>query len=136
MLVLYYYYLSLLYRVIYNYIAEKAAFLGYIILQLFSDYNICYIHVISHDNVLYFYISTFRNMCAVPSMSVSCSSLMSRFPVMLPTYFLNDFQMVPVSPIHTYIIFVFTFNTRCNSIVCYHYIIVVVVFTIIIVNHH
>ena len=31
-------------------------------------------------NLLYFYISTFQNMCAVPNMAVSCSSLTSWFP--------------------------------------------------------
>jgi len=31
---------------------------------------------------LYFYISTFRSMCAVPNMAVFCSSLTSCFPGM------------------------------------------------------
>jgi len=39
-------------------------------------------------NLLHFYISTFRSMCAVPNMAVFCSSLTSRFPGMLLTYFL------------------------------------------------
>jgi len=59
-------------------------------------------------NLLYFYISTFRSMCAVPNMAVFCISLNSCFPVMLLTYFLNDFEMVPVAPITTGITFVFT----------------------------
>jgi hypothetical protein len=42
--------------------------------------------------VLYFYVSTFRSMCAVPNMTVFCSSLTSWFPVMLLTYFLNDYE--------------------------------------------
>jgi hypothetical protein len=37
----------------------------------------------------YFYISTFRSMCAVPNMAVFCSSLTSWFPGMVLTYFLN-----------------------------------------------
>ena len=45
-------------------------------------------------NLLYFYISTFRSMCAVPSMAVFCSSLTSWFPGMLLTYFLNVFEIV------------------------------------------
>jgi len=45
-------------------------------------------------NLLYFYISTFRSMCAVPSMAVFCSSLTSCFLGMLLTYFLNDFEIV------------------------------------------
>ena len=40
-------------------------------------------------NLLYFYINTFRRMCAVPNMAVFCSSLTSWFPGMLLTYFLN-----------------------------------------------
>ena len=48
---------------------------------------------------LYLYVSTFRSMCAVPSMAVFCSSLTSWFPGMLLTYFLNDFEMVPVTPL-------------------------------------
>jgi hypothetical protein len=36
---------------------------------------------------------------------------------MLLTYFLNDFEMVPVAPIITGITIVFTFHMRCISIV-------------------
>ena len=68
-------------------------------------------------NLLYFYISTFRSMCAVPNMAVFCSSLTAWFPGMLLTYFLNDFEIVPVAPIITGITFVFTFHMRCISIV-------------------
>jgi len=42
-------------------------------------------------NLLYFYISTFRSMCAVPNMAVFCSSLTSCLPVMLLTHFLTNF---------------------------------------------
>ena len=58
-------------------------------------------------NLLYFYISTFRSMCAVPNMAVFCSSMTSCFPGMLLTYFLNVFEIVPIAPIIT-ITFVFT----------------------------
>jgi hypothetical protein len=51
--------------------------------------------------LLLFYVSTFRSMCAVPSMVVFCSSLTSWSPGMLLTYFLNDLEMVPVAPIIT-----------------------------------
>ena len=40
-------------------------------------------------------------MCAVPNMAVFCGSLTSGFPGMLLTYFLNDFEIVPVAPIIT-----------------------------------
>jgi hypothetical protein len=63
--------------------------------------------------LMYFYISTFRSMCAVPNMAVFCSSLASLFPGMVLTYFLNDFEMVPVAPIITGITLVSTFYIRC-----------------------
>ena len=75
------------------------------------------ISLVSVLNLLYFYISTFRSMCAVPNMAVFCSSLTSCLPCMLLTYFLNDFEIVPVAPVFTRIIFVFTFHMRCISIV-------------------
>jgi hypothetical protein len=37
--------------------------------------------------LLWFYVSTFRSMCAVPNMAVFCSSLTSWFPGMLLTYY-------------------------------------------------
>ena len=54
------------------------------------------ISLLSVLNLLYSYISTSRSMCAVPNMAVFCSSLTSWFPGMLLTYFLNDFEIVPV----------------------------------------
>jgi hypothetical protein len=57
------------------------------------------ISLVSVLNLLYFYISTFRRMCAVPNTAVFYSSLTSCFPGMLLTYFLNDFEIVPVYPI-------------------------------------
>ena len=41
------------------------------------------ISLVSVLNLLYFYICTFRSMCAVPNMAVFCSSLTSCFPGML-----------------------------------------------------
>jgi len=76
--------------------------------------------LISRVSVLnqeYFYISTFRSMCAVPNKAVFWSYINSCFPGMLPSYFLNDFQTDPVPPIITGITFVFTFHMRCISIV-------------------
>ena len=67
--------------------------------------------------LLFFYVSTFRSMCAVPNMAVFCSSLMSWFPGMSLTYFLNDLEMVPVAPIITGIALAFTFHMHCISIV-------------------
>ena len=56
-------------------------------------------------------------MCSVPNMAVFCSSLTSWFPGMSLTYFLNYLKMVPVAPNITGITLVFTFHTRCISIV-------------------
>ena len=67
--------------------------------------------------LLYFYVNTFRSMCAVPNMAVFCSSFTSWLPGMLLMYFLNDFEMVPVAPVITGITLVFTFHVPCISIV-------------------
>ena len=99
-------------QVIYTYIPET----NYVprdLLLLFM----ALISLVSVLNLLYFYISTFRSMCSVPNMTVFCSSLTSCFPGMLLTYFLNDFEIVPVAPIITGITFVFTFHMRCVCIV-------------------
>jgi len=75
------------------------------------------ISLVSVLNLLYFYISTFRHMCAVPDMVVFCSSLTSWFPIMLLTYFLNDFETFPLAPIITAITFVCKLHMRCIFIV-------------------
>ena len=59
------------------------------------------ISLVSVLNLLYFYISTFRSMCAVPNTAVFCSSLSSCFPGVLLTYFLNDYEIFSVAPIIT-----------------------------------
>ena len=95
-----------------NYVPRKhgvAAILLFLFMVLIS--------LVSVLNLSYFYISTFRSMCAVPNIVVFCSSLTSWFPGMLLTYFLNVFEIVPVAPIITGITFVFTFHMRCISIV-------------------
>jgi hypothetical protein len=50
-------------------------------------------------NVLHFDVSTFRSMCAVFSMAVFCSSLISCLRDMLPRYLLSDFETHPVDSI-------------------------------------
>ena len=65
------------------------------------------ISLVSVLNLLYFYISTIRSMCAVPNMAVFCSSLTSCFPGMLLTYFPHHFEIVPVAPIISGIAFFF-----------------------------
>jgi len=71
------------------------------------------ISLVSVLNLLYFYISTFRTMCAVADF---CRSMTSCFLGMLLTYFLNDFEIVPVASIITGITFFFTFHMRCISL--------------------
>jgi hypothetical protein len=61
--------------------------------------------------------STSRSVCAVPNMSVFCSSLVCCFPGTLLGYFLNDFGMVPVVPVITAVTSVLTFHVRCISVV-------------------
>jgi len=66
-------------------------------------------------NLLYSYISTFRSMCAVPNMTVFWSSLTSCFPGMLLTYFLYDFEIVPVALLLLVIIIIIIIIIMCYS---------------------
>ena len=50
-------------------------------------------------NILYFYISTQRSMCALLNMAVFLRSQILCFTVMLVRYFLDDFEMVPECPL-------------------------------------
>jgi hypothetical protein len=63
-----------------------------------------YISLVPMLNLLYFYISTLRSMCAVPSMAVLCSSLISFFSNTLLRYF----EMDTLARVVIDIIFVFT----------------------------
>jgi len=92
---------------IYTYIPETNYIpMEYSVAAILLLLFIVLISLVSVLNLLYFYISTFRSMCAVPNMTVFCSSLTSCFPGMLLTYFLNDFEIVPVAPFITGITFV------------------------------
>ena len=99
-----------------NYVPREYSVAANLLLQF-----LVLISLVSVLNLLYFYISTFRSMCAVPNKAVFCISLTSCFPGMLLTYFLNDFEIVSVAPIITGITFVFTFHMRCISIVRFLY---------------
>ena len=59
----------------------------------------------SNDKNFSFHFSTSRILCAVPSMAVFLSPLISCFPGMLLRYCLNDFEMVSVAPIVTGVLF-------------------------------
>ena len=68
------------------------------------------ISLVSVLNLLYFYISTFRSMYAVPNVAVFCSSLILCFPGMWLRYCLSEIGKVPVAPVINRISFVFTLH--------------------------
>ena len=74
---------------------------GYMVAAILSLLCMVPLFLVPALALLFFYVSTFRSICAVPSMAVFCSSLTSCFPGMSLTYFLNDLEMVPVAPIIT-----------------------------------
>jgi hypothetical protein len=51
---------------------------------------------------------------------------------MVLTYFLNDFEMVPVAPIITGITLVFTFHIHCISIVLLLLLLLLLLFAIVV----
>jgi len=75
-----------------------------------------HVMLIPMSNVLFFYISTYQSMCEVFGMAVVCSSLISGFPSMLLTYFLNDYEMVSFAHIITGNTCIFTFHIHFISI--------------------
>jgi len=86
---------------------------GYIVAAILSLLFMMPLFLVPALALLFFYVNTFRSMCAVPNMAVFCSSLTSWFPGMSLTYFLNDLETVPVAPVVTGIVLVFTFHMRC-----------------------
>jgi len=70
-----------------NYVSKEYS-VAAILLLLFM----VLISLISVLNLLYFNISAFRSMCAVPNIVIFCISLTSWFPGTLLTRFLNDFE--------------------------------------------
>ena len=72
-----------------NYVPRECS-IAAILLLLFM----VLISLVSVLKLLYFYISTFRSMCAVPNMAVFCSSLTSCFPGMLLTFIIIIIIMV------------------------------------------
>jgi len=63
---------------------------GYIVAAILSLLFMVPLCLVPALVLLFFYVSTFRSMSAVPNMAVFCSSLTSWFPGMSLTYFLND----------------------------------------------
>ena len=60
--------------------------------------------------------STFRIMCAVPSIAVFCSESIECFPGTASKFFFRLLFTIPVAPIITCIIIRFRFHIRCISI--------------------
>jgi hypothetical protein len=105
-------------QVIYTYIPETNNVpREYIVVAILSLLFMVPISLFLALTLLYFYVCTFRSMCAVPNVAVFCSSITSWFPGMLLTYFLNDFEIVLVTPMITGITLVYTFHVCCISIV-------------------
>jgi len=90
---------------------KQTVFLGYIVLQLLCNYNLCYFPC----SMLCTF--TFWSMCAVPNRPVFCSSLNSCFSSILLRYFLNDYEMVAAALVNTVITFVCTFQIPFVSVV-------------------
>ena len=56
-------------------------------------------NVISHENTFRTLTLALPEVCAMPSMAVFYSSMVSCFPIMSVRYFLNDFGKVTLSPV-------------------------------------
>jgi len=74
-------------------------------------------------NILSFHISrpALRSMCVVSSMAVFYSYLISCFPDMFVTYFLNDERWLQLPLLFAGITFVFKLQMRCISMLRYLY---------------
>jgi hypothetical protein len=91
--------LSPLCRVSIHVFPRQTMSLGDTLLQLLSFSYMVPLFLVPVLVLLYFYVSTFRIMCAVPNVAVFCTSLTSWCPGMSLTCFLNDLEMVSVAPI-------------------------------------
>ena len=79
---------------IYTYVPEIIHVCSSVAAVLYSLFMV-HITLLPLLNLLYFYISTFRSMCGLPSMAAFCSSLISCCPgLLLLGYFLNNFEIV------------------------------------------
>ena len=72
---------------IYTYIPEtNNVLMEYSVAAILSILFMVSISLVPALALLYFYVSIFRSMCAVPNMAVFCSSFTSWFPGMLLMY--------------------------------------------------
>jgi len=86
---------------LHSHVRNKACFKVRIIAAVLQLLFVVRVMLYPLINVLYFDVSTFRSICAVFSMAVFCSSLISCLSNMLPRYMLSDFETHPVDPIVT-----------------------------------
>jgi hypothetical protein len=96
-------------------------FLGYIVLQLCCSYTVWHMYwYFTRWNVSYFYICTFRSMCAVPSIVVFGSSFRA-FPVRFSGVSWMNLRRFQLPLLLLVSLLFFKFHMRCISIVSYLY---------------
>ena len=95
-----------------------------------------YVTLFLMTNVLYFYIINLQSICIVPGMDIFCSFLMSCFPGMLFTHFLNHLEMVRAAPVIIGFTFAFTFCKWLSSIVRSLYFKIVLAYVFITFLYH
>jgi len=76
---------------------------GYIVAAILSLLFMVPLCLVPALALLFFYVSTFRSMCAVPNMAVFCSSLTSWFPGMSLTYYYYYYYYYYLNWVNTFI---------------------------------
>jgi hypothetical protein len=109
--------LSLFCRVFTIMYLKQTMFLGYIMLQLFCIYSLCYMWCyLAHETCSLLLHQHFLQSLCSAQYGCFCSSLNLCFHGLLLRYCRSDFEMVPVAPIITDIAFSFTFHMRWISV--------------------
>ena len=101
---------------------KKPMFLGYLVLQIYCRYILSSCNAISHVECLLLLPWYLRSMCAVPNITVLCTSFISCAPGKLLRHFLNAVEMVLTScPVITGNTFVFKFHLHCIYVLRFLY---------------
>ena len=108
---------SLLCRVLILIFLRQTISLGNTVLQLFCCYYSWCLYLSSSVESIVLLHQCFPKYVCSAQYDCFLEFLDLCFPGMLLTYFLNDFEIVPVAPIIIGITFVFTFQMPCISIV-------------------
>jgi hypothetical protein len=87
---------------------------GYIVAAILSLLFMMPVSLVPALALLFFHVSTFQSVCAVPSMALFCSSLTSWFPGMSLTYFLNDLYYYYYYYLHLYAGCVYSYIYVCR----------------------